>query len=290
MPPFRPNYDTIGPITRSVRDAATLLDVIAGYDAKDPVTAYAVGHIPASYATDLQPNALRGVRLGFVRQPMSATTDVSSADYRNVHAVLDAALAEVQALGGQRVDVTIPDVAARVSRAYDGDVFEPEAAIDGYLAQHPNAPYKTLRDIVLSGKILPWRAAGLMGVIGHTTQEAGFADLQRGLEDTRRLVLGLMAQHNVAALIYATADHSPGLVARDVMTNPKEGDTRIGGNRTLASVLAFPAITVPAGFTTDGMPVGLEFMGRAFDDAMLLQLAYSYEQATHHRKPPRATP
>ena len=74
------------------------------------------------------------------------------------------------------------------------------------------------------------------------------------------------------------------------MTNPNEGDTRLGSKRTLASIMAFPAITVPAGFTPDGMPVGLEFMARPFDDAKLLQYAYAYEQATHHRKPPATTP
>jgi Asp-tRNA(Asn)/Glu-tRNA(Gln) amidotransferase A subunit family amidase len=74
------------------------------------------------------------------------------------------------------------------------------------------------------------------------------------------------------------------------MSNPNEGDTRRGSNRTLASVMAFPAISVPAGFTPDGMPVGLEFMARPFDDAKLLQYAYAYEHATRHRKPPSTTP
>jgi Asp-tRNA(Asn)/Glu-tRNA(Gln) amidotransferase A subunit family amidase len=75
------------------------------------------------------------------------------------------------------------------------------------------------------------------------------------------------------------------------MTNPDVvGDTRLGSNRTLAAVLAWPAVTVPGGFTVNGMPVGVEFMGRAFDDARLLGYAYAYEQATHHRRAPTTTP
>jgi hypothetical protein len=73
------------------------------------------------------------------------------------------------------------------------------------------------------------------------------------------------------------------------MTNPASADTRLGSNRRLASVLVFPAITVPAGFTPDGLPVGLEFMGKPFSDADLLSFAYAFEQATHHRRPPKVT-
>ena len=80
------------------------------------------------------------------------------------------------------------------------------------------------------------------------------------------------------------------MIAPDVMSNPNEGDARLGSNRSLASTMAFPAITVLAGFTPDGMPVGLEFMGRPFDDAKLLRYADAFEKATHHHKPPETTP
>jgi Asp-tRNA(Asn)/Glu-tRNA(Gln) amidotransferase A subunit family amidase len=222
---------------------------------------------------------------------MIAGTDPTSEDYKNVHAVIDRALRELQTLGVDIVgDVVIPDAIDRVAQAYDGDVFEPEAAINDYLAQHPNAPVKTLREILLTGKVLPSRARALMNVVGHSVDEPAYAQLQRLTESTRQLVLVIMADRRLDALVYATGDHSPGMVAADVMTNPNEGDTRLGSNRTLASIMAFPAITVPAGFTPEGMPVGLEFMARPFDDARLLQYAYAYEQATHYRKPPRATP
>jgi Asp-tRNA(Asn)/Glu-tRNA(Gln) amidotransferase A subunit family amidase len=267
--------------------------VIAGYDPKDRVTAYAVGHIPTSFTSALHREALRGARLGVIRQPMHNRTDPTSADYKAVHAVIDRALNEVAALGAHLVEpVTIPDVADRITQAYDGNVFETESAVNAYLAEHRNAPVRTFREILLSGKALPWRVKGLMNSVGRSTDDPGYARVQRITEDMRQLVLALMADHRLDALVYATADHSPERVAPDVMTNPDARDSRLGSNRTLASVIGFPAITVPAGFTADGLPVGLEFMARPFTEATLLGFAYAYEQATHHRKPPpfRDTP
>ncbi len=67
-------------------------------------------------------------------------------------------------------------------------------------------------------------------------------------------------------------------------------DDRLGNNRLLSPILGFPAMTVPPGFTVDGIPVGIEFMARPFAEAMLFRLGYAYEQATHHRRPLASTP
>ncbi len=291
MLPFRPSYDTAGPIARTARDAAIVLDVIAGYDPRDPVTAYAAGQIPSSFAASLPISGLQGVRVGVIRYPLLTDTKTDTDDYRNIHQLIDRALVDLSARGASVVgDVVLPDGAAIIARTYDGNVFEPEPAINGYLAQHPNAPVKTLREILLSGLVLPSRMRGLLGVVGHSTDEPGYLRVQQETESLRRTVLGVMAARRLDVLVYPTGDTSPGPVAPDVMTNPNEGDTRVGSNRTLASVLAFPAVTVPAGFTPDGMPVGLELMGRPFDDGRLLGMAHAYEQATHHRRPPASTP
>jgi Asp-tRNA(Asn)/Glu-tRNA(Gln) amidotransferase A subunit family amidase len=129
----------------------------------------------------------------------------------------------------------------------------------------------------------------LINSIGRTTEDAASVRLQQKIERLRQTILGIMASHNFDAVVYATADLPPGLVADDAMTSPS-ADTRLGSNRRLAAILVFPAITVPAGFTPDGLPVGLEFMGKPFSDADLLSFAYAFEQATHHRRPPKVTP
>jgi Asp-tRNA(Asn)/Glu-tRNA(Gln) amidotransferase A subunit family amidase len=291
MFPARPSTDTVGPMARTVKDAAIVLDAIAGYDPNDPVTAYAVGNIPTSYTSVLAPDGLKGARIGVIRQAMDSKTDTASEDYRKVKAVIDKAIDNLKALGAELVEpVTIPDVVDRLNKTYDGNLFETEAAINEYLAQLPNAPVKTLRDILLSGKVVPSRARVLMNSMGKSTDDVGYVRVQRMAEATRQTVLTLMADQKLEALVYATFDHQPVLIASNVMTKLEVEDDRLGNNRRLSSILGFPAITVPAGFTTDGLPVGIEFMARPFAEAVLFRLGYAYEQGTHHRRPPASTP
>jgi Asp-tRNA(Asn)/Glu-tRNA(Gln) amidotransferase A subunit family amidase len=291
MFPARPTTDTLGPVTRTVRDAAIVLDAIAGYDPKDPVTAYAVGQIPNSYTTFLVRDGLKGARIGVIRQPMDAKTDPASADYRKVRSIIDKAIADLRMDGAEVVDpVTIPDLIERVNKPYDGNVFETEPAINKYLSQHSNAPVKTLREILLSGKVVPSRVRVLMNSVGRSTEDPGYLQILRSVEDTRQVVLGLMADHRLDALVYATFDHQPVEIAPDDMTNPFVETTGIGNNRRLSPILGFPAMTVPAGFTTDGIPVGIEFMARPFAEGTLVKFGYAYEQTTHHRKPPASAP
>src|SRR5258708_28143730 len=106
----------------------------------------------------------------------------------------------------------------------------------------------------------------------------------------RKVVPTFMADNQLDALVYATFDHQPVLIPADVMTRPVIDDDRLGNNRQLSPILGFPAMTVPAGFTSDGLPVGIEFMARPFAEATLFRLGYAYEQGTHHRLPPDSTP
>jgi Asp-tRNA(Asn)/Glu-tRNA(Gln) amidotransferase A subunit family amidase len=290
MLPARPSTDTVGPMARTVKDAAIVLDAIAGYDPDDPATAYAVGHVPTSYTAGLSRDGLKGARIGVIRQAMDARTDAASEDYKKVKAVIDKALDDLKSLGAELAPVAIPNLIERIDKAYNGNVFETEPAINNYLSQHANAPVRTLRDILLSGKVVPSRARVLMNSVGKSTDDAGYVQVQRTAESLRLAVLTLMADHKLDALVYATFDHQPVLIAPDVMTRPVADDDRLGNNRQLSPILGFPAMTVPAGFTTDGLPVGIEFMARPFDEAMLLRLGYAYEQGTRHRRPPASTP
>jgi Asp-tRNA(Asn)/Glu-tRNA(Gln) amidotransferase A subunit family amidase len=291
MMPARPTTDTLGPIARSVKDAAIVLDVIAGYDPLDPVTAETVGHVPATYTQSLATDGLKGARIGVIREPMDPRADPASADYKQVRAVTDRAISDLKRLGASVVDpMTIPDLVSRSLKVYDGNVFETEAATNKYLAQHPNAPVKTLSEILLSGKVTPARARVLMAVLGHTTDEAGYLQLLLIKEELRQAVLAAMADQRLDALVYATFDRSPVTIPPDAMTRSVIDSTGPGNNRRLSPVIGFPAMTVPAGFTAEGLPVGLEFMGRAFAEPTLFKLAYAYEQGTHHRAPPKTAP
>lgn len=289
--PSRPTQDTLGPIARTVTDVARVLEVIAGYDPKDPLTAHAVGQIPASYTSGLTRDGLRGARIGVIRDPMDPKAMPSSDEYAQVRAVIDRAVADLRRLGAEVVEpVTIPRLAERINTPYDANVFETEPAINRYLAEHPNAPVRTLREILLSGTVVPSRARVLMGSVGKTTDDAGYLQALHGASDVRQAVLTQMADLRLDALVYATFDHPPALLGADDMTNPRLDTSGLGNNRRLSPLIGFPALTVPAGFTDNGLPVGLEFLGRPFSEAALIRFAYGYEQGTKRRMPPRTTP
>ncbi|MEQ1730940.1 MAG: amidase family protein, partial [Vicinamibacterales bacterium] len=159
------------------------------------------------------------------------------------------------------------------------------------LAQLPGAPVRTLRDIVLSGKVVPSRARSLMSSLGRSSASPVYLEALLSREGTRQTILALMADERLDALVYATFDHQPARIAPDVMTKPVVADAAgLGNNRRLSPVLGFPALTIPAGFTAEGIPVGIEFLARPFAEGLLFKLGYAFEQGTHHRKPPRSTP
>ncbi|MCU0623342.1 MAG: amidase family protein [Gemmatimonadaceae bacterium] len=310
MLPANPSQDTMGPMTRTVADAARVLDVIAGYDPRDPVTAYAVGEMPASYTTGLVPSALKGARIGVLRTrrspavrrsaPDSAAprdtaalrrdslARVDSVERAKVAPLFERALADLRALGATVIDsLTAP--AVPLPRV--GNDFETEAATDAYFAQHPTAPYKTLKEILLAGGVNPWRARALIEYVGRTPDEAGYGAVMRYREALRVAMLQLMADRQLDALVYATYDAPPALIARDVLTNPRPDDAYgRGDNRGLSPSLAWPALTVPMGFSADGLPAGLEFLGRPWSEPELFGYAFAFEQRTKHRRPPGTTP
>lgn len=318
MLPANPTQDTMGPMTRTVADAARVLDVIAGYDPNDPVTAYDVGQIPSSYVTGLKPDALRGARIGILRAGRRrgpAVTDSSvaadsartpaaraaadsvrrdslardSVEFAKVRPLFTGAIAQLRAMGAEVIDSVIIDAGGPRFR----NNFETEEATDRYLAQHPNAPYKTLKEILLAGGVTSERARALIGLVGHSTSDPGFGTLLQNREALRIEVLKLMADQKLDAIIYATYDAPPSVIPANILTMPRAfssyGYSR-GDNRFLSPTLGWPAITVPMGFTSDSLPAGLEFLGRPFTEAKLLGFAYAYEQATKLRRPPRTAP
>ena len=291
MLPARPSTDTLGPIGRSVKDVALVLDVIAGYDPNDPVTAASVGKQPLTYTQVLSADGLKGARIGIIREPLDPKADTATAEFKAARAVIDRAIEDLRRLGAVVVDApTIPDLASRSARVYDDNLFETEAALNDYFAQHKNTPAKTLSEILLSGKVTPSRARAMMNLLGRSTSDAGYLQLLLARDKLRQTVLTAMADQRLDALAYATFDYPPPKIPSDATTAGVVDYTGPGNNRRLSPALGFPAITVPAGFTADGLPIGLELMGREFDEGLLLKLAYAYEQGTHHRRPPATTP
>jgi Asp-tRNA(Asn)/Glu-tRNA(Gln) amidotransferase A subunit family amidase len=172
-----------------------------------------------------------------------------------------------------------------------GNDFETEKATNAYFAQHPNAPLKTLAEIMLAGKVNPWRARAMIGYLGKSTDDPGYLQVLKSREALRVALLTLMADRQLDAIVYATYDAAPTVIASDVLTNPRPTDGYgRGDNRGLSPQTGFPALTVPMGFTSDALPVGLEFLGRPFSEPQLLGYGFAFEQATRSRRPPSTTP
>jgi Asp-tRNA(Asn)/Glu-tRNA(Gln) amidotransferase A subunit family amidase len=290
MMPANPSQDTMGPITRSVVDAALVLDVIAGYDPEDPITARSVGLLPETYAAGLTTDGLRGIRIGVIRAPQWQE-EPGADDFVRVRSVFNRAVLDLERLGAMVLDpVEIEDFTDLVAASMDNP-YETEEATDAYLAAHPGAPYATLSDILLTGRVNPWRAQGMVGVLNRSTDDPGYLEVLKSRKELRSAVLQAMADHGLDALIYPTFSHEPAVIGSDVETSPEPADEYAKGDRrSLSPAIGFPALTVPAGFTSAGLPVGLEFLARPFEEGLLFRLGYAYEQGTRHRRPPETTP
>ena len=146
--PVSETQDAAGPIARTVADAARLLEVMAGYDPDDPSTAWSIGNTPASYTPFLEEGSLRGVRIGLFK-----TMQGSRPEHQEVNAVIAAAVAAMQNEGAIVVEVDDPALsAAKLIAENDVQKYEFRALINAYLASIPNAPAKSLADIIASGK------------------------------------------------------------------------------------------------------------------------------------------
>ncbi len=299
----------MGPMTRTVTDLAKLMDIMVGYDPEDPITAFGVQHTPKTYTSYLDKNALKGARIGVIREAIGSGSRPDSEDFKKVDALFQKALADLRAAGATLVDVTIPDRAALQAKR-GGDPTLTAEALRVYLSRNPNSQFKNQADIdahpamatSFKTTVAKYRAehpesaaasgVGYSGGSGRSggTRQADPARILEGIRAREQLLQNMakaMADAKVTALAYKAVEHQPTLIA-EATTPPYKSN---GGVVSLNTFLIYtPTITVPMGFTTDGIPAGLAFLGLPYSDAELIKLAYAYEQATQHRKPPAATP
>ncbi|MGX1832201.1 amidase family protein [Paenibacillus taichungensis] len=277
--PLALTQDVGGPMARTVSDAAIMLDATAGYDKNDVATAYAVGKIPSSYTDFLDVNGLKGARIGVATELIPST----KAEEKAVADVITNAVEELKTLGATAVPISIPNL-AEINKYPSLSGYEFKFQLNDYLESlGDEAPYHSLSEIIASGQFDKSQEQSMKTRDARETLEtAEYKDIVlKRTQITRESLLKVMADNNLDAIIYPTSTQAAGVIG--------EGQNS-GGNNRLSPFSGFPAITVPAGFTTEGLPVGMEFLGRAFDEGTLIKLAYSYEQGTHHRQAPKLTP
>jgi len=283
--PISHSQDTAGPMTRTVADAAALLGVLAGVDPSDAVTATSQGHAQADYTRFLDPNGLKGARIGVPRERYFGYHPATDA-------LIERALELMKARGAVIIDAPIPTASKLDEPEMEVLLYEFKAGLEAYLAGlGERTRVKTLADLIRYNEEhrdteLPWFGQELF----HQAQEKGpLTDKKylKALAACRKLsreqgLDAVMAKHKLDALV-APTQAPPGLI--DLVN----GDHWLGSSSSPAAVAGYPTLTVPAGYVA-GLPVGLSFIGRAWSEPTLLRLAYAYEQASKHRRPPGFAP
>jgi amidase len=283
--PIAHSQDTPGPMTRSVRDAALLLGALTGADPRDAATADGRGHTAADYTRFLDPNGLKGARIGVARK--------LAGFHRDVDRLFEDALTALKKAGAEVIDpADIPHLGEYDDSELLVLLYELKADLNAYLAAlGPAAPVKTLADVIAFNEAHREKEMPCFGQeFFLQAQEKGpltDAAYLEALAKNRRLsraegLDAVMAQHQLDAMVAPTGGPA-------WLTDCVVGDHFGGGSSTPPAVAGYPALTVPCGFSFE-LPVGITFMARAWAEPTLFRLGYAYEQATKWRKPPRYLP
>jgi len=277
---------SLGPMARTVEDLVALLDVLVGYDPEDPITAYGAPHLSGSYRRFLDADGLRGSRLGILRESIGVASEPGSEDFSKVHTMFERAVAELEAAGATVVDpLVIPDINELLSKRALSPT-EDEEAFGEYFARGGEPPFASLEEMVAAPEFDEITRYARVRFMREADASKHYEYLV-AREELMHRVMKVMADHELDAIVYKAVEHQPTRIEDGI--NPPFVNTK--GVPFLNTFLVYvPAIVVPAGFTSDDLPVGITFMGRPYDDGAMLRLAYAYEQATHHRRPPTTTP
>jgi amidase len=285
--PIAHSQDTVGPIARSVTDAAILLGAIVGIDRNDPATKGSKGKFYKDYTQFLDPNGMRGARIGVPREVYFGYSPKADE-------IAEAAIKKMRNMGAKIIDpANIPTAKEMQSSESELTVllYEFKHDLNRYLSKLESSEVRSLNDIIVFnnthrdqelkhfGQELFLKAQQTKGLKSNKYRRA----LRKNLLLSRKKGIDfVMDKHHLDALVMPTT--SPPWVI-DLIN----GDHSMGGSSQPAAIAGYPAITVPAGFVL-GLPVGITFMGRAYSEPVLIKLAYSFEQATRKRVIPKFLP
>jgi amidase len=219
---------------------------------------------------------------------MGLLTDLLGAEPADgdVTTIIRAAVQEMKGQGAEVIDVTIPGLKELLTELGVFPVLIQDFKFDlnSYLAAHPSAPVRSLEEVLASGKFHPKIERQM-----RRSQAVESRDTKEYLQEIVKrntlwqTIMKAMANNRVDVLVYPEIRRKPPIID-EAAKGPYPSACRLSANSGL------PAILVPAGFTTDGLPVGVELLGRAWSEPQLVKFAFAYEQATRHRKPPASTP
>ncbi len=283
--PRGPTHDRAGPMARNVYDATVLLGAMAGWDPEDLATYEGIGRFPKmEWADQLTVPHLRNRRIGVLREMVSPAPEDAPA-----RELFERAVADLAAAGAQVIDPVLTGIDLRTqssSAACSVAQYELISSGNVYLSRlGPNRPYRTMEEMIrrVGPEKFTERYVEALGLPAPDESE-DFEARYRNRRIVRELIEDLIRRHDLDALVLlyrstpppADAPSGPGVVSPSV--------------NNLTSMTGLPGVIMPAGYTSENLPVGIQFVGRMFDDLKLLKIAYGYEQATRRRKPPEVTP
>jgi len=279
--PIAHSQDTAGPMARTVEDAAILLEVLLGADPRDPMTQDVREGDDIGHAQQLDPDGLRGARVGVARGFFGS--------HREVDRLVESCLDVLRRLGAVLVDPANIETAGKWQESeMEVLLYEFKHDLNGYLSSlGARAPVRSLAEVIAfneahAAEVMPYFGQELMELAqekGPLTEKT-YVD---ALEANRRLarsdgIDATLEKHVLDAIVAPTG--GPAWLIDTV-----HGDYGISGCSSPAAVAGYPHVTVPAGYV-DGLPIGLSFFGAAWDEAKLIRYAYAFECATAVRRPP----
>ena len=275
--PIAHSQDTAGPMARSVRDAAILLTAMTGVDADDPATAEAEIH--QDYSANLTADGLAGKRIGVIRSYYGAGSNPA------IETLYEASIASLRAQGADIVDDIEVETEGLYSAEYEVLLYEFKADLNAYL-KASGAPIASLAGLIEfnddnAATVMPIFAQEIFleaEAKGPLTEEAYLTALESSKRIARTGIDSIMDEHDLDALIAPT--NGPAWKIDHV-----NGDTFHVGSSSLAAISGYPNVTVPAGFVA-GLPIGLSFVGKPWNEKQLIEIAYAFEQATGARRAP----
>jgi amidase len=277
--PISISQDTAGPMARSVADAALLLNALAAVDEEDPVGKAAQGHIAGDYMAFLRDDALRGKRIGLLRQAMGF--------HPAVDAAMDKAVAALTAGGATIIDVQLPQYGKWDAPELVLLLYEFKDGLNRYLKRAGTSP-GSLEALIAWNKAHAEQAMPFFGqeLFEQAQQKGPLTDAAyRKARDTLQSLAGSTVMHAVLDKQRLDALIAPSM-SPAWLTDHVLGDHFVGAGYGLAAVAGTPSLTVPIG-QVDGLPLGLTFMGRSYAEGELIGLGHALEQALRARQPPR---
>ena len=274
--PLSSTQDIGGPLTKSVRDLAIMLDQMIGYDAEDAQTAESFGH-NFQFLANLQLH--EKVRIGLLREWMER----EEGDEVVARVIREALTAMSEKAGWEIVELESAELEASLDRPLEGyfvSAYDFKHDVNAYLQANPEMGFRDLEELLALGKHHPkvdLRTQKSMAM--RSEDEATYYQEMAQRKVVRRALLRLLAENNLDALAYPSIRHVANLIGEDQM----------GTNCRLAACSGVPAISVPAGFYGE-LPVGLELLAEPWADQKLLDLAYTVETRYPQRKIPGSTP